>query len=168
MAQTRPYTKRGEALAFAQAAAETSTDDCILWPFRLTTDGYGRLTLNGKRLRVNRLVLELAGGPPPSPTHEAAHAPGICHTPACVNPRHLRWATHIENMADKVLDGTHLRPDTAADPRGERNGKAKLTEVKVRAIRADERTYREIAADYGIDRSTVSDLKSRRRWAWLD
>ncbi len=106
MGKHSTYTKRGLALAFARAAAETDTDECIVWPYRLTTDGYGRLDVDGKRLRAHRFVLELASGPAPGPGYEAAHAPVICHNPPCVNPAHLRWATRVENVGDKVLDGT--------------------------------------------------------------
>lgn len=165
MGKHRTYTQRGLALGFAQAAAEAATDQCILWPYRLTTDGYGRLNVDGKRHRAHRFVLELAVGPAPGPDYEAAHAPLICHTPACVNPAHLRWATRSENMADAALDGTWHAPPVA---KGARNGKTKLTAEQVRAIRADARAHQHIAQDFGVCRATVTDIKGRRRWAWLD
>jgi hypothetical protein len=42
-----------------------------------------------------RVVLEEAVGPPPTSKHHASHK---CHTPLCVNPDHLVWETHRENI----------------------------------------------------------------------
>ena len=91
---------------------------------------------------------------------DAAHAPGICHNPLCVNPRHLREATRAENVADMQVDGTSYR--------GERNHMSKLAEADVRAIRADTRPQRTIATQYGLTPSQVSRIKGRKTWAWLE
>lgn len=91
---------------FCVWAAKQVTDECIEWPYSLTPNGYTRTVYNGVRTSAHRVTLELAGGPPPTPEHFAAHAPLICHNPKCVNPRHLRWATPKENVHDKAIDGT--------------------------------------------------------------
>jgi hypothetical protein len=47
----------------------------------------------------------------------------------------------------------------------------KLTDAKARAIKEacdwSEMTHQEIAADYGISPSTVSDIANERTWGWL-
>lgn len=95
-----------ETRAFLARAAEHQGDDCLLWPYAKGTAGYGQTNINGTPMSAHRAVLILATGEPPYPDMQAAHAPLVCHNRLCVNPRHLRWATRIENMADKVLDGT--------------------------------------------------------------
>ncbi len=151
--------RRGSAPAFIELAVSHEGDDCLPWPYAQTTTGYGRYAVAGKIMRAHRVVLERVAGPPPTPQHHAAHAPLVCHNRLCVNPRHLRWATRTENMADTVIDGTQAQ--------GERGPGARLTESQVKAIRGDSRTYREIQREYGISIGHISMIKSRKVWAGL-
>jgi hypothetical protein len=52
----------------------------------------------------------------------------------------------------------------ARDKRGEKHHGAKLTEPQVRAIRADPRRHKFIAADYGLHRVHISRIRSRAIW----
>ena len=54
-----------------------------------------------------------------------------CDNPGCVNPSHLEPGQQIDNVRDRV--------DRERNARGGRNGRAKLTEQTVRAIRIDRR-----------------------------
>lgn len=154
----KPQAPHGAPAAWLKDAVNSSTDECLLWPFGVCGTGYGSVKWEGARSYPHRVVLILSSGFPEG-RQEAAHAPGVCHNRLCCNPRHLRWATPAENNADKVIDGTHHR--------GERHGNAKLTEVEVLAIRADDRTQRAIAADYGVSEGTVNHIKRRATWGWL-
>lgn len=147
----------GFATAFISAAATSSTDECIEWPYFRTPDGYGQLSIGGHTTKTHRAVLLLVAGPPPQPGMDAAHTPLICHNRACVNPRHLRWATKVDQSNDMVIDGTR-----------ENQRQTKLTEADVRQIRGDGRVAREIAADHGISAGYVSQIKHRITWAHLD
>ena len=48
--------------------------------------------------------------------------------------------------------------------RGERKGSAKLTEQKVREIRASDEPSRVVAAQYGIHHTHVGDIRRREVW----
>jgi hypothetical protein len=115
------------------------------------------LSVSGKtrRYRVHQLVASAFIGPCP-PGHHCCHNDGNPGNNALYN---LRYDTPKGNHADKILHGTHAR--------GERVNKSKLTEAQVLAIRADTRTQKVIAADYGIARANVSLIRHRKRWAWL-
>lgn len=120
--------------------------------------GYWRvgLTLNGKRRTadVHRLVANAFLGKPPTEKHIAAHWDGNASNSAVTN---LRWATHKENTADRVRHGT--------DNWGARYPGRKVGDAVIGAIRASTKSYRAIAAEYGVSAATVSDVKNGKRWA---
>ena len=135
---------------------------CWLWVGDYATNTrYGQITSSGgakerKKFRAHRASWELNRGPIPNGL-SVLHK---CDTPACVNPDHLFLGTQADNMHDMFAKG---RRPTA---RGERAGKAKLTEEQVLAIRDDPRPYREIAHAYGLgSHSSVKAIKLRRSWA---
>ena len=151
---------KGAAKVFIYKAASYGGDDCLLWPFKPTGFGYGQVLFGGKNIRAHRLVCRLVHGEAPSPQHHVAHS---CGTPLCVAPKHLRWATRIENEADKLLHGTQAR--------GETHGASKLTEADVRAIRASyskgQQTYFTLATQYGVAWTTISSIINRYSWKWV-
>lgn len=51
--------------------------------------------------------------------------------------------------------------------RGTKHYAARLSDDMVLKIRADARTQYAIAAEYGISQQSVSDIKRRKKWAWL-
>lgn len=136
-------------------------DDCLFWPYSGNGKGYGKITFEGKRQYVHRIVCERTNGPQPSPRHEAAHSCGNGHL-GCVNAKHLSWKTHTGNESDKRVHGT--------TPRGERQWNSKLTESDVREIRrlTGSDTQENIAKKFGVSRHTISLIMRGMRWSWLD
>lgn len=156
-------TEPGSVLKWLDDHKEYDGDDCLMWPFsRSRVTGFGTLTVKGRSHRAHRLMCELAHGSAPEDNLHAAHSCGKGHL-GCVNPKHLRWATPIENAADKVEHGTA--------PRGTTNGHSRLNEADVLSIRrqaGDGVAQRLIAEKFGITRAAVSAIVVRRNWAWLD
>lgn len=75
--------------------------ECYIWTGRTFNTGRPSVTRNYVNYNVARLVCEEAHGPSPTPEHEAAHATSNgCVGVACINPAHIRWATHDENIAE--------------------------------------------------------------------
>lgn len=94
---------------------------------------------------------------------DARPAPEVHHVNARKQDnasRNLRWVTRQANIRAAVEDGL-------IDGRGERNGRAKLTDADVREIRqqaAQGRSHGAIAREWDLARPTVSQIVSGARW----
>lgn len=153
--------RRHEAQTFYEdVVLQYEGDDCLIWPYAKSSNGYGSIQRNLKRGNVSRFVCEDANGPPPTPEHEAAHSCGNGHL-GCVTKGHLSWKTPIENNADKRLHGTHFR--------GEQSHSSKLTDNEAREIRSlkGKETLASIATRFGVSASLVSAIHLGKRWSWL-
>lgn len=100
---------------------------------------------------VHRLVAEAFIPLPSNPNaYMVAHKDGNGHNNAAAN---LYWATPSQNNRDQVVHGTAkgaYHPERKA-----------LTDTDVKAIRADTRSARAIAADYLLHPSTVTQIRRR-------
>jgi hypothetical protein len=115
---------------------------------------------DGKTKYVHRLACEHANGPPPTPTHEAAHSCNNGHL-KCVSPKHVTWKTKSENNIDRELCGKGVR--------GERSRFAKLTEqqaIEIISLKGA-MLQREIAEMFGISSSAIQQIHYGNNWAWL-
>ncbi len=128
---------------------------CWEWQGYRDKDGYGQISSgrrNPKLLRVHRALWEIVFGSIPK-------GMCVCHScdnPPCANPAHLFLGTDASNMADR--DGKKRQA------KGEAHGSAKLTVTQVEAIRIDPRSGPTIAAEHGIGRTLVSQIKRRLIW----
>lgn len=132
-------------------------DDCLRWPFSDNGGGYGTIRIRGNMRLVSRIVCERVHGAAPTQSHEAAHSCGKGHE-GCCNPKHLRWATHADNLMDRIAHGTSNA--------GERHGLAKLSSQAVSEIRAaaPETPLSELAHRYGVSISCVDLVRRRVTW----
>lgn len=132
---------------------------CLIWPFPLGKNGYGRVAYKGKTYAVHRLACLLKQGRPKAPKNHAAH---LCGVRSCCNPGHITWATVKENQSHTIIHGTRLR--------GERQNGAVLRESDVREIRSllGKLRQKDIAAKFGVTRSAIYAIKAGTAWAWLD
>ena len=89
----RRGSKDEDVQAFLVIAVDFAGSECLEWPFTMMSNGYGYISVDGKGMTASSYILTLAKGEPPEGKPHAAHTPGICHNPACVNPSHLRWAS---------------------------------------------------------------------------
>lgn len=157
-------------------AQVVKTPTCWVWKGLTTPRGYGIMTYEARRLFTHRLAWELARGPIPN-GQIVCH---VCDTPGCVRndepgwyevgnlllPRagHLFLGTDATNVADMDRKGRALR---LGQP-GEHNAKAKLTDVTVRIIRrryGDGESSVALATEYGVNKSTIVRIVTRRAWA---
>jgi len=90
----------GEGLQFLNSLFDHQGEECVTWPFSRTPQGYGQTFFCAEVMGAHRVMCILKHGEPPTPDHQAAHSCGKGRD-GCVNPKHLRWATPKENIADK-------------------------------------------------------------------
>lgn len=141
-------------------------DGCWEWVGLLNRGcGYGRHCYEGKDMKAHRLsymihhplTIDLQEHPKLQVCHK-------CDNPKCVNPSHLWLGTHTDNMRDKQTKGRQSI--------GEKHGSVKLTEQQVRDIREKyekgNTTHRKLADEYGVSKSTISDIINRKNWAHIN
>lgn len=131
-------------------------------PLRLFTDGRGYLRVNyyhkGKwtQLGVHVLVCTAFHGPKPEWADLVAHRDG---NPGNAQPSNLRWATYLDNEADKRRHKRHLA--------GARNHRAVLTETQVLEIRqrrGNGEKLLSLAIEFGVTITTISCIYRRKSW----
>lgn len=133
----------------------TTNTGCREWSGCRGVQGYGVVRMQGKNMRAHRVSFEHFLG---RPIHENMMILHSCNNPPCCNPEHLREGTHQENMDDKLLSNRQ--------PRGESNGKAKLTLEQVEEIRRNENnlTQYELADLYGVKRPCIAKIMRGKTW----
>jgi hypothetical protein len=116
--------------------------------------GHLQYDLKGKRRYGHRLVLEAFVGSCP-PGMQCCHENDI---PDDNRIENLRWGTPKSNGEDRVRNGRM--------PRGEKHGRAKLTEGEVREILAlrGKLLQKEIAERFGVGRWVIQYILSGRSW----
>lgn len=132
--------RRSEESDFWRRLALDDETDCWNFVGKANTSGYGHVMYQGHKWLTHRLAYVLVYGPPPADEPQVNHS---CHNRLCCNPDHLHSGTHVTNSLEMVLAG---RQATLANgkkhrfinvnvPRGERSGRAKLSDEKVREMR---------------------------------
>lgn len=146
-------------IRWIEAHVDEPDGPCLIWPFSRADGGRGYVYFGGRRIPAPRAMCIMAHGEPPSPGLHAAHSCGNGHL-GCMHPKHLRWATPVENAADTLIHGTRVR--------GMMTPNSILSEDQVREIRASSEKGVRLAERHGVSQSTICCIRKGRRWAWLD
>ncbi len=134
---------------FARSIPEPNSG-CWLWEGAVTNGGYGKVRVGSVRdgsrrtVQVHRVICETLYGL--SDDQDCCHR---CDNPCCVNPGHLFPGSRRENMQDAK--------------RKDRLKKSALSPAQLAAIRLDDRPHVLIAADYGISRAHVGNIRRGQR-----
>ena len=153
-------TKPGLPMDFIREALEYQGDHCKLWPYALTSAGYGHLVVDGEDVLAHRLICKMAYVPPPTDKPESAHLCGNGHK-GCINKKHLEWKSRKGNAEDMIEHGRSQR--------GERHYRARLTEENVRFIRANADSLGAVALaeKFGVSRGVIHHALKKNSWAWV-
>jgi hypothetical protein len=143
---------------FRDKVAPPDANGCHLWTAFTNQDGYGTFWYLGRHVKAHRYAAGMVDWPADILTRH------LCNVRACVNPEHLTFGSHADNMRDMV--------EAERQAKGTHSGTAKLTEEQVLEIRrryaAGGVTQRSLGRDYGVDYSLIYKIVRRKRWAYLD
>lgn len=127
---------------------------CVRYAGYIGPRGYGMRRFKGKLMSAHRAAVLASGQAIP----EGMHVLHRCDNRACVRLDHLEVGTPSKNMRDKAM-------------RSPRNSSLKLTPeqvVEIRHMLTTGAVQREIAAQYGVDQSTVSNIKRGKYWSHME
>lgn len=150
----------GRVLSYYNNRHGTSTTPKLMIPNK-GGRGYPtvRLSINkkGKTIPIYKIVAQAFIGKRPKGL-EAAHLDGNRNNSRADN---LSYVTPKINQSHKLIHGTSMR--------GEKHPMSKLKTTDILEIRRkiNGRNCSEIAREYGINRSTVIQIKNGQRWGWL-
>jgi hypothetical protein len=127
---------------------DSLTEGCWDWTGPTNRAGYGRFH---PHISAHAASYRIFNGP--TNGLDVLH---WCDRPICIQPVHL-------HLGDTVLN-TKERDERGRTAMGERHGMAKLTETDVIMIRQSNLPQRILAKQFGVDRSTIRNIVSRKNW----
>jgi hypothetical protein len=132
---------------------------CWIWTATTNQDGYGRFRFRGKLMGAHRFSMMIY-------TEQENKNMCVCHTcdnPCCVNPAHLFFATHKENMEDKSRKGR-----VGFNPvKGTQHHNSKLTEcdiLKIRELLSSGLSQSKIGLLYGVSQGCIGTINQGITW----
>lgn len=143
---------------FVKKTRKTKT--CWLWQGTKDREGYGYFKNCNHLITVHRFSYMLHFGRIPKGL-DVLHK---CDIRNCVNPQHLFLGTQRDNNIDRNNKGRDN------SPKGEQHSMSKLTEEQVREIRrlrALGLKYKDIAALFGVTKTNIFCVATRKTWRWL-
>lgn len=146
---------------------------CLIWQGAKNSKGYGYFSLSGRPVKAHRASYSINVGRIP----DGMMVCHRCDNPSCVEPAHLFLGDAVANMRDAASKGrlkaitskqNHFR--AGHSPRGQDGSGAKLTEAQAIEIIGKRRsgvTTKILAAEYGVDRTTIQRLVRGTHWNHL-
>lgn len=132
---------------------------CWLWEATTNLDGYGRFRFRGLLMGAHRFSMMLYK----EQENKNLCVLHRCDNPCCVNPDHLFFGTHLENMRDRAKKGRGFIPAL----KGEAHYNSKFKEVDILDIREYSKQGLKnpvIAKKYGVCTGTIQRIISGGTW----
>ena len=136
-------------------------NQCLIVSGKYHKDGYSRFSFKGRLELAHRVMYAVWRGLRMSDIKDKV-VRHTCDNPPCVHPDHLVVGTQADNVRDMLDRGRGVQP------KGSEHGMSKLTEAKVRLIRAEyngkhgQKT--QLARKYGVNVSQIANVVNRITW----
>lgn len=128
--------------------------DCWEWTGAIA-GRYGQFSNMGK-IPAHRFSWALHFGEIPEGLFVLHH----CDNPICVRPDHLFTGTASDNMRDMIRKHGH--------PKRRNSFRAKLSGDAVRSIRSSAESTYVLAKRYGVESTTIGNVRMRKTWGDLE
>lgn len=142
---------------FMAKVDQREDNECWPWLASTTQDFYGLFHLGGGMRRATRLMAYAHGMDP-----TGVLVMHTCDNPPCVNPRHFKLGTDMDNATDSVVKGRKLR--------GSENPVSKVTEqqvLEVHNLLTQGKSSKEISELTDIPQTIVQSISKGSAWGWL-
>jgi HNH endonuclease len=126
-------------------------EGCWEWIGTQDRHGYGRISVRNRVIKAHIVSYRIHVGPTNGKC--VLHK---CDNPSCINPEHLWLGSFKDNTQDMLAKGRNCK--------GMDQHSAKLTEKSVKEILASHDSNVVLAACYGVNRSVISRIRSRKAW----
>lgn len=150
------------AARFWEKVDRRGAEECWRWLGAVDPQsGYGRFHLAGRTAHAHRVAYTLSGGVIPEGLfvlHSCEVVGDISDRSSrtCVNPAHLRVGTALENAADARAAQRIKRPGAKLTPQ-------LVREARLRYMAGEKQ--KDIAAELGVAKATLSQAISGRQWS---
>jgi hypothetical protein len=128
---------------------------CWEWQDSLDSCGYGRLTINNKKISAHRFSYEYFIGPLDS-NLVICHQ---CNNRRCVNFKHLRQDTRSSNMIDMVYAKNQSQQKLSVD---------EVIEIKKALKHYYRGQCKDLSHFYKVNLKIISNIKQGNRWSHVE
>lgn len=132
--------------------------DCLIWQKGRT--GVPYMQIDGEKINVRKAIL-LAKG---ERVVKGAMYGCTCRQPMCVAEDHIAMRNRNQHAQYFAGLGAYSAPAKIAKMAMTKRRKSKLDDEKVMAIRASEKTAKQLSAEYGVAASYISSIKAGNLW----
>jgi len=127
--------------------------ECYISLLKEGMEGYTRVRLGDKYMATHRFVYQVLNGE----ISDDLVVRHLCNNRKCIYPPHLAAGTHADNVQDRV--------NAERSASGRNNGRAKLTNTKVKQIlHKHGKTNAELAEEYGVSRKVIYCIRKGLTW----
>lgn len=130
-------------------------DHCVEWPYVIKKCGYGQVWYIDRPRTTHRTAWVDFHGTIPVGL-QVMHT---CNNKRCVNLRHLKLGTPLENTRAAYADGL------ITIQRAQQLPQTKLNEQQVREIRASAGRGVDLARQYGVCPASICLIRKRKNWS---